>query len=144
LEINTLRFGKVSVEEDKIITLSQGLLGFSQYKHFILFPHKEGSPFFWLQSIDNGDLAFVLLSPNIVVPDYQIDLDEEILHELGAKEASDLEVLCTVTIPRDHPEKMTVNLLGPIVLHPYKRLAKQLILTTGAYSHRHPVIQDTA
>ncbi|MCD6570522.1 MAG: flagellar assembly protein FliW [Deltaproteobacteria bacterium] len=145
MEINTLRFGRISIEEDKVITFSQGLLGFSQCKHFILFPHKEGSPFFWLQSTEHSELAFVLLNPNIVVPDYHIDLDEALLHELDAEEdASDLEILCIVTIPEGHPEKMTVNLLGPIVINPHKKCARQVILTTGAYSHRHPAIQNKA
>ena len=77
MEIETLRFGKIAIQDDKVITFPKGLLGFSQRRRFILFPHKEGSPFFWLQCVEDGELAFVLMNPKLVVNDYIIDIDDD-------------------------------------------------------------------
>jgi len=140
LEITTTRFGEIQVEEDKIIDFPHGILGFSQARQFILFPHKENSPFVWLQSIEDGSLAFVLIQPNLVMPEYHVEVEKTALDELNVQNTSSLEVLCIVTVPRNRPEDMTVNLLGPIVINPDKRLAKQLVITKGGYSHRHPIV----
>jgi flagellar assembly factor FliW len=144
LEIQTERFGKITVREDKVITFPKGLLGFSQRRQFILFPHKEGSPFFWLQCIEDGGLAFVLMNPKLVVSEYAIDLDDEALKELNAGDAGGLDVLCIVTIPHDDPRKMTINLLGPIIINVQKMRAVQLVSVMGTYSHRHPVLPDAS
>jgi flagellar assembly factor FliW len=142
LEIETLRFGKLPIQENKVITFPKGILGFARNKKYILFPHSEGSPFFWLQSVEDGDLAFVVMNPQIVKPDYTVDIEEGTLNELDVKEPSDLEVMCIVTIPRNQPERMTINLLGPIIINSQNRSALQVICDKQSYSHRHPVVTE--
>ena len=142
MEIETLRFGKIPVHEDKIITFPKGILGFARNKRYVLFPHSEGSPFFWLQSVEDGDLAFVVMNPQVVKPDYSVDIEEGFLDELDVKQPSDLEVMCIVTIPRNKPETMTINLLGPLVINSQNRCAVQVICDRQSYSHRHPVVPE--
>lgn len=142
MEIETLRFGKIPVHEDKIITFPKGILGFARNKRYILFPHSEGSPFFWLQSVEDGDLAFVVMNPQVVKPDYSVDIEEGFLDELDVKQPSDLEVMCIVTIPRNKPEAMTINLLGPLIINSHNRCAVQVICDRQSYSHRHPVVPE--
>ena len=142
MEIETLRFGKIAVQEDKIITFPRGILGFAKNKQYILFPHSEGSPFFWLQSVEDGDLAFVVMNPQLIKKDYSIDVDENVLHELEVKQETELEVVCIVTIPRHDPKRMTINLLGPIIINAQSRCAVQVICDKQSYSHRHPVVQE--
>lgn len=139
MEIETIRFGKIAIQEDRLITFPKGVLGFSQRRQFILFPHKDGSPFFWLQCVEDGELAFVLMNPKLVVGDYTIDLDEGVLEDLECEDGRGLDVLCIVTIPHDDPRKMTINLLGPIVINVHKMRAVQLVSTTSKFSHRHPI-----
>ena len=141
LEINTHRFGKLSVQADRVISFPKGILGFNQYHDFILFPHRENSPFFWLQSIEDGGLAFVAMNPKLVCGDFCFDLDDQAVEDLGTTDAADLEVLCIVTVPPEHPEAMTINLLGPIIINAHKRLAVQVVLNSEQYSHRHPVLK---
>ena len=140
MEINTVRFGTIPVQEDKILSFSKGILGFSQSKKFILFPHGEGSPFFWLQSVQDGSLAFVVMNPLLVKQDYSINIEESVLDELDAKETAELDVMCIVTIPHNQPQKMTINLLGPIIINTNKRRALQIVCSDEEYSHRHPVL----
>ena len=142
MEINTLRFGKLTVQEDKVITFPRGILGFAKNKRYILFPHSEGSPFFWLQSVEDGELAFVVMNPQLIKADYSIDVDENVLTELEAAKEDTLEVVCIVTIPRNDPRRMTINLLGPIIINAQSRCAVQVICDKQSYSHRHPLIAE--
>jgi flagellar assembly factor FliW len=140
LDIETLRFGKIAVQEDKVITFPRGILGFAKNKQYLLFPHSEDSPFFWLQSVEDGDLAFVVMNPRLVKADYSLDVDQNVLNELDAKQETDLEVVCIVTIPRNDPKRMTINLLGPIIINAKSRSAVQIICDKQSYSHQHPVV----
>ncbi len=143
MEIETLRFGKIPVQEEKVITFPKGILGFARNKKYILFPHSEGSPFYWLQSIEDGDLAFVVMNPQLVKPDYSVDVEENQLKDLSVGQSSDLEVMCIVTIPRSNPDKMTINLLGPIIINSQNRCAAQIICDKGErYSHHHLVLAE--
>jgi flagellar assembly factor FliW len=142
LEIETMRFGTIPIQEDKVITFPRGILGFAKNKRYILFPHSEGSPFFWLQSVEDGELAFVVMNPQLVKTDYSVDVDENVMNELDVKQEADLEVVCIVTIPRQDPKHMTINLLGPIIINAQSRCAVQVICDKESYSHRHPVIQE--
>lgn len=142
MEITTVRFGTIPVQADKVILFPKGVLGFSRNKRYILFPHGEGSPFYWLQSVEDGAIAFVVMNPQLVKADYTIDIQEALLQELDARDVSDLEVMCIVTIPPNQPEKMTINLLGPIVINVNKRCAVQIVSSEEKYSHRHPILSD--
>lgn len=142
MEIKTTRFGNISVQDEKVIRFPKGILGFSQNRRFVLFPHTEGSPFYWLQSLDDGDVAFVVMNPQLVKQDYTINVEESVLEEIEAEESNALDVICIVTIPNNQPEKMTINLLGPIILNADKRCAAQVVCPEENYSHRHPILAD--
>lgn len=142
MEIQTARFGTITAQEDKVILFPKGILGFSQNKNFILFPHAEGSPFYWLQSVEDGTIAFVVMNPQLVKSDYAVNIEEDLLKELHAENISELEVMCVITIPHNQPDKMTINLLGPIIINISKRCALQIICPNESYSHRHPVIAE--
>jgi flagellar assembly factor FliW len=140
LEIQTSRFGSINVQDEKMILFPKGILGFSQNKRYILFPHSERSPFYWLQSVEDGAVAFVVMSPQLVKEDYTVNIETSLLKELHAEEVSELEVMCIVNIPQNQPDKMTINLLGPIIINVTRRCGVQIICPDENYSHRHPVI----
>ena len=139
MKIDTARFGQIIIEEDKIIALPYGMLGFPDKKSFILTRHKENSPFFWLQSIDDPDLAFVVTNPYLFKPDYKIDLNDVIKKMLWDKEA-EYELYVVVNIPRNSPEKMTANLIGPILINNSACQAIQIIMPDSSYPHKYPLI----
>lgn len=142
MEITTVRFGTIPVQEDKVIEFPKGIFGFAGNRRYVLFPHGEGSPFYWLQSMEDGAVAFVVMNPQQVKKDYTLNVDDSLLKELQAQDISELEVLCIVTIPPNHPEKMTINLLGPLVINVRKRRAVQIVSAEEKYSHRHAILSD--
>lgn len=139
MEIETSRFGTIEVQEDEVIVFPRGIPGFSMNKRFFLIPHREGSPFIWLQCVDDPDLAFVTVEPLMACRDYSFVLPDGVQEELRIAHEDQLMVLGIVTIPRDDPDAMTVNLLGPIVINTDERIACQHILDPAVYPVRHPL-----
>lgn len=142
LTVATTRFGEITVDQDKVITMTTPFLGFSESKRFVLRPHGPGSPFMWFQSLDNAKLAFVIIQPSMIDPEYQPTVPSHIREELGASAKNDLEFLLILTIPKERPQDMTANLLGPLVINTRQRLAKQVLLDPLKYDLCRPVLND--
>ncbi len=75
LEIDTAQFGKIQVEEDKIITMRTDIIGFAGKKHFIIFEKESTRPFYWFQCIDNPNIALTIINPYLFKPDYSVDVE---------------------------------------------------------------------
>jgi flagellar assembly factor FliW len=143
ITIKTARFGDIQVDDSRIITFIAPILGFEGLLKFILLDHGEDSPFKWLQSTDNGDLAFVVTNPKLFGIDYEFILPQEVEDQLEVKAAEDLIVLTIVNVPQEDPAKMTANLLGPLVVHQETRKAMQVVLNdTVTYSTKIRLIPD--
>lgn len=140
MRINTSRFGEIEVENDSIVTMPRGMLGFSEIKRYVLVKHDENSPFIWYQAVDEPALAFVITDPFAFFPDYEVGLTEEDLDELGCRDISDLAVFVVVVIP-ENAEQMTANLKGPIVINTANRIARQVVLADERYSSNQSLIQ---
>src|SRR5438105_5040059 len=63
MNVQTTRFGVVNLDEKRIITFPAGLLGFSSYKSFALLQPDDEGVFYWLQSLEAPELAFVVTDP---------------------------------------------------------------------------------
>jgi flagellar assembly factor FliW len=141
--VQTSRFGAVDVDEHRMIHFPEGLLGFPKHKEFVLLEDKPGSPFCWLQSLDDPELAFVLTNPFFFKKDYLHELSPE-EKNLFVNEQGEEKVLFTlVSVPPGHPEKASTNLLGPLVIDAAKRTGRQLILPSTGYSHRHLLFNNS-
>jgi len=136
--IETTRFGPVDVDESRLIEIPAGLLGFSSFKTFSLLQPDDNGVFFWLQSVETPDLAFVVTDPALWVPDYQATIRKEQMEELGLTETGDAQVLVIVN-KREH--SLTANLQGPIVINAANRRAMQLVLAEKKWSTRHELVQ---
>jgi len=144
LKIKTTRFGTITIGEDKIISMPFGMLGFPDKTRFVVLQHKENSPFFWYQSVDDPALAFVVMSPLLFEPDYNVDV-EDIVRQMSWNEEkgkNNLELYVVVNIPKSTPDKMTANLIGPILINNKTRQAVQMVIGNSPYSYRFPLIKN--
>ena len=130
--LETTRFGGIEVAPDSIITFSQPIIGFQKFRRFVLLPGPTDHNVKWLQSVDSGELAFIIMDPASVIPDYAITLSAHELTELAVSSVSELEVYTLVVVPEDRSQIRT-NLRAPIVINPVQRLAKQTILEMSPY-----------
>jgi len=140
LKVLTSRFGELEIDPQTVIEVPRGLIGFPDQKRYVIIQHKPRSPFYWFQALEAPDLAFVIVDPLAFKPDYQAPLSKSVLEELKAERAEEVSVYVIITIPPGHPEKMTANLLGPLVINSQTRLARQLVLDENQYSHQYPVV----
>lgn len=141
IELETTRFGTISFEEEQVITMKRGLIGFADKHRFITLSPNPGSTLLWYQSVDDPALAFVITTPGLFAAKYSIKFGEAVLEALEAEGAEDLDVYVLVTIPPGRPKEMTGNLLGPLVVNPKARLAEQLIMDENRYSHKQPLLK---
>ena len=142
MTIETTRFGKLEIEEGRVIRFPEGLLGFPENKDYVILEHKPDSPFCWLQSMDSPDLAFVMTNPFLVKNDYLENLSANEKGFFSSENGGDIVVFVLVTIPPGQVEKMTVNLLGPLVIDSGSRIGRQVILANSGYDHHHPFNSD--
>ena len=124
--------------QEQVLHLPLGLLGFEAIKKYVLLSDAADAPFHWLQVEDDPHLAFLVLSPFEVMPDYEMDLSEEDAVFLGLDSAKDALVYNIVTLGAGGTG--TINLKGPIVLNRYTWIGKQVVLTNASrYSLQHPL-----
>ena len=138
MEIQTTRFGTISVDDERVITFPRGLLGFPDHARFALIQTGEENYFFWLQCVDEPNLAFVVTDPSIFFKEYEVPIKGETQAELALDDVSFAQVF---VICNKVDEWLTGNLLGPIVVNAENRLASQVVLTEKKWTTRQPLIR---
>jgi flagellar assembly factor FliW len=138
MEIESSRFGVLSVEEERVMNFPHGLLGFPEHQRFALIQTGQGNYFFWLQSIDDPNLAFVVTDPSTFFKDYDVALRDETVADLELK---DLNFMQVFVICNKVGEWLTGNLLGPIVVNAANRQAQQVVLTEKKWTTRQPLLK---
>lgn len=142
MKINTRKFGEVEVAEDKIINMPlNGLLGFPEVKRYVLLEREETRPFCWYQSVDEPELAFVVINPFVFKSDYAVDLKQAV-RDMGWEDVDNknLALYVVVNFSDEDPPNITANLIGPIVINTVKLEAVQMVISDSSYSHQHKVI----
>ena len=100
-------------------------------------------PFYWLQSLDVPEIAFVLINPFVFRPDYSIDVPPEEMEDIELQTSEDTLVFAIVTIP-ENQSKMTANLQGPIIINRQNKLGRQAISSNQKWKTRHPILEELA
>ena len=140
--IETKHLGSLEVAEEKVITFPQGLYAFEDKKRYVLLENEDPeNPLWWLQSLDDPNLAFVLINPFLFKPDYEFELSSEDVTELALHNPEEAVVFCLVVIPPEI-KKMTANLLAPLVINARLKKGKQLVLLQKNYTTKHLVWEE--
>jgi flagellar assembly factor FliW len=139
MTIESKALGQVTVTENHIITFPSGLAGFPGERRYALLNGHLKSPFYYLQCVDNPAVAFLVVDPASLVPDYRLKNGPGTLKELEAQSPADLQVLVTLTIPPGRPQETTANLMSPLLINPKLRLGKQVVIDKPHYSHQYLV-----
>jgi flagellar assembly factor FliW len=139
MKIRTKLFDEIEVDESKIITFTSGIVGFPELKDFMLIHDSEKeSSISWLQSIQENAFAMPVINPIFIVPDYNPEIEDDLLRPIGISEPEDMLVLVTITVPAEI-EKMTINLRAPIIISGVTRKACQVITDDERYAIKYPI-----
>lgn len=139
MEVKTKVNGIVNVEEKQLVTFPEGLLGFERYTKFALID-SEYEPFIWLQSTEESNLAFLMIDPFLICNDYEADIDDSTLKNIGVESAEDIIIMTLVTIPKDG-SAITANFLGPIVINKKNRKCLQVILNDNRWTTKFDIVK---
>jgi len=138
MDVQTTRFGTVEVDDARVIDFPAGLLGFADHRKFVLLQPDDEGVFFWLQSTESPDLAFIVTDPTLWVKDYVVPIRREQMDELELSSTEDSQVFVIVN---KYGRALTANLQGPLVVNINKRHAMQLVLADKRWNTRNELIK---
>lgn len=133
--IATKAYGDVPVQDKQVIQFPSGLYGFETMTQYALLD-SHTPPFYWLQSMDDANLAFILVNPYVVARDYVLDISEDDFHSIGNPDPDDLLVFSIVTIPPDQRD-ISCNLQGPVIINKETRVGRQSISLDTRWEIKH-------
>ena len=142
MDIQSTRFGTLVVDDERVINFPHGLLGFPEHQRFALIQTGEENYFFWLQSVDEPNLAFVVADPSIFFKGYEVPLRDETRQDLqlgdeeGAERALQVFVICNKV-----GDWLTGNLQGPLVVNARNRRGQQIVLNDKKWTTRQPLLR---
>ncbi|NLZ55032.1 MAG: flagellar assembly protein FliW [Thermoanaerobacteraceae bacterium] len=124
--------------DKKIITFTNGVLGFEQYKRYLLLDHPGTDIVKWLEAVDEPEIALPVANPFHFFPGYAPEISRENLLQLNITSPEEALVLCVLTIG-SHTREITINLKAPIIINADLRLADQFIVENPEYNIREPL-----
>lgn len=144
MKIQTSQFGEIEVPESSVITFNKGIPGFEEFQKYVLFPadEKGEAPFFFLQSIETEEVNFFLLDTLSFFKEYEIKLEDQLVHKLQLENPADVLVLSTITVKGDL-QGATTNLKAPLIINQNKQLGMQIVLDNRKYQIKHPLFPDS-
>jgi flagellar assembly factor FliW len=141
VRVVTKAYGPVEIDERQKVHFSQGLFGFETIKEYVLMD-ADRQPFYWLQSLEVEQVAFVIINPFLFRPDYELEIDDEMVKDIGISSPEKALIFSIVTIPEQGP--MTANLQGPLIINRDTRIGKQGILTDPRWKTKHDILAELA
>jgi len=142
VRIATKAYGPIEVDERQKISFPYGVLGFERLHSYALLDAPQ-APFYWLQSLEVVEIAFVMISPRVFRADYRLEVPREEIEEIGIDCPDKILDFAIVTVP-DDPKQMTANLQGPIVINRDTRVGRQCISLNPDYGVRHRILDELA
>jgi flagellar assembly factor FliW len=131
------RFGEIEFDPDKVLYFPEGLIGFEDMRRFVVMPNRKDSPLFWIQSVDDAEIAFLLTDPTHFFLDYRAIPDARECEKLGISPKDECYCLSVVTVHRD--KSITLNLAAPLFFSPTSNRAIQVILEGAQFKTRTPL-----
>lgn len=131
------RFGAIEYDANNLITFPEGLIGFKDLHDFVVVPQTKPGPLFWIQSVDDAAIAFVLTDPTGFFLDYRVVPDAGERKTLGIDSEDECHNLAIVTVLPDRT--VTLNLAAPILFATKTNRGIQVILEGSKYQTRTPL-----
>ena len=141
MNVETAKFGNIEVDESRIFDFVLPIIGFNELsKYIIVEPNKE-TLFKWLQSVEEPNLAFPIISVASLDYDYSIDISDDVIQSLEINNAESLLVMNVTSIPQDNPKGTTINLLAPLIFNLDNQKAGQIVLSGSGYDISYPMFK---
>lgn len=141
MKIQTARFGEIEVAEERVFNFELPIIGFNELKKFVIVDTNKDSFFKWLQSVEDSELAFPIVSVFSMNVDYTLDLQDSVVEALNIENVESVLVMNIASIPQDNPQGTTLNLLAPLIFNLESQKAGQVILSGSGYDISFPLFK---
>ena len=131
------RFGEIEYDPENTLLFPEGLVGFEDLRKFVVMPNEKEGPLFWIQSVEDPQVAFILTDPTNFYYDYKVVPDGREREKLGIDEKGECLIVSVVTVSSDR--NVTLNLAAPILFAPGTNRALQVILEGTNFSSQTPL-----
>jgi flagellar assembly factor FliW len=139
-----MKFSSLAVQEAPELTAQQkiafpaGVIGFPDFKEAEILYKEDELPFMRLTGGGKDRLSFVIVDPANVLRDYEVEISDADTEELDIKSPEDATIFVIAALHRGKTSRITVNLVGPIVVNRKTLVARQVILANShKYSAQH-------
>lgn len=144
MNIETYRFGRVTIDPKSIIEFQEGILGFEDLKRFAIILYESTEPIQWLQAVDDPMISLPIINPFLIKPDYELDVDDAELHSIGMPTIEEILIVNVLVLP-DDIQKATINLMAPILINLRTMQGRQIVMEYGqGNAMRYPAFQALA
>lgn len=120
----------VEVNEADLIRFEEGILGFEAIKEYAQLSDAD-SGLVWLHATGDERIAFPVIDPFLVWPEYDITIPDGDREALQLSEPGEARLLVIVT-PQEDPTEITANLRAPLVINRALRVGRQVVLEEPA------------
>lgn len=145
MKIETKQFGTIDIEDGKTYTMPDGMPGFLVMKRFVIIEREDIWPFQCYQCLDDPGLSFFIMNPYLFKADYEVDMKQAAMEAGWEDDApEDIKLYVIVNTSAGIPEKITANLIGPLVINTRRFEAVQLVMHNSPYSHQHYIFDTSA
>lgn len=133
IKISSQRFGELNIPEEEVITFPLGIPGIP-FNRFIIRDLIE--PVKWLISVDDPDIAMLVVSPFKYFPNYSFELNDETVSILQANSEEEIEVYVALL---QYNDGVAANLKSPFVINKRTKIGVQILLEDERLSFREPI-----
>jgi len=138
MKLKTKFFDDIECTKEDTIHFMHGLPGFQDYHDFVIINEDDESPIYFMQSVDEKNLCFLITSPYSVVDQYTIDLSDEVVDNLKIEQEDDVEMY-TILNTNYKDNQITANMMCPLIVNTKNRLAGQGMISNTHYQLRQSV-----
>lgn len=125
--------------KDAIIHFEEGLIGFSEFKDFVLMENDSLAPFRLLQSLEAPEVGFLVLEATTLVSNYYELVPAREWDALGVAGSTN-PLAFVIVVVGSTPESSTGNFQAPLLVNYERMIGKQIILTDSGFSVRQPLV----
>ncbi|WP_096202429.1 flagellar assembly protein FliW [Bacillus sp. FJAT-45350] len=144
MKVQTKYVGEVEVSESRVIQFEKGLPAFEEEKEFIVLPFSEDeSAFFTLQSVNDVEVAFIIVNPFGFYSDYKVKLSDATIDQIQVEKEEDVAIFVMVTV-KDPFAQSTANLQAPVVINLKTQKGKQQVMSDSGYQTKHILMPQEA
>ena len=131
------RFGEIEYDPENTLLFPEGLVGFEDLRKFVVMPNEKEGPLFWIQSVEDPEVAFILTDPTGFYYDYKVVPDGREREKLGIDENGECLIVSVVSV--SSKREITLNLAAPILFASETNRALQVILEGTNFSPQTPL-----